>query len=142
MAATARLTPRRNISVMSFPLIIPIIVTAAHITKQSTTNTLPSDSNFWFKGDFSSSIFWIKSAILPISVFIPIELTLKIPLPLTTVVPINPPLLLLLRASLLTPTDSPVSKDSSTTIPELSTKKPSAGILSPASSITISPIVR
>ena len=37
---------------------------------------------------------------------------------------------------------SPVSKDSSITNPELSTKSPSAGILSPASNITMSPIVR
>ena len=41
-----------------------------------------------------------------------------------------------------TPTDSPVNNDSSTTIFGLSIKKPSAGILSPASNITISPIVK
>ncbi len=138
IAATARLTPSKNISVISFPLTIPIIVTREHITRHTATRILPKESSFLFKGDLSSSIFWIRFAILPISVFIPIVLTLNKPFPFTTVVPINPLLLFFLSASLLTPTDSPVRRDSSTTIPELSTKKPSAGILSPASNITTS----
>ena len=45
IAATARLTPSKNISVMSFPLIIPITVTIAHITKHITTRTFPNESN-------------------------------------------------------------------------------------------------
>ena len=141
IAATAKDTPSINISPISLPLIMPSTVTTAHITRHITTSTFPSESSFSLSGDFSSSIFWRRSAILPISVFIPISKTLNRPLPFKTFVPIKP-VLLPLFTSLLTPTDSPVNKDSSITIPVPSINSPSAGILSPASNTTISPIVK
>ena len=81
-----------------------------------------------------------RLAILPISVFIPIASTSIIPLPFKTIVPIYPSFLSFI-VSLETPTDSPVSNDSSTTILEASINLPSAGILSPASTTTTSPKV-
>ena len=101
---------------------------------------MPSESNLSLNGDFSSSILSRRLAIFPISVFIPIPSTSKIPLPFNTVVPINPWFFPLFE-SLDTPTDSPVKRDSSIIIPDASTNVPSAGILSPASKITKSPIV-
>ena len=68
--------------------------------------------------------------------------TVNNPFPFSIVVPIYPLRFSFLFVSLETPTDSPVNKDSSTIIDEPSRNSPSAGILSPASSTTTSPIVR
>ena len=81
-----------------------------------------------------------RFAIFPISVSIPIESINSNPLPFKTIVPMYPSFFPLL-VSLDIPTDSPVNNDSSTTILAASINVPSAGILSPASNTTASPIV-
>ena len=87
IAATAKLTPSKNISVKSFPLIIPNIVTKAHIAKHNTSKIFPNPSNLSLRGDFSSSMSCNISAIDPIFVLIPIAVTLNLPLPFNTLVP-------------------------------------------------------
>ncbi len=83
------------------------------------------------------------SAILPISVAIPVAITIDLPLPPVIVVPIytmfcfapnSEFVFLAATAFLLTGADSPVSNDSSTSMFKHSISIASAGTLSPASS--------
>ncbi len=157
MAATARLTATIKVSRMLSPVMFGALRSrstpkiTAQMTMTSTLRMRLSWLSFFCSGVSSSRAFASASAILPISVFMPVPTTTARPRPYTTVLPIYA----MLRRSpsgtscpssaasastcLFTDTDSPVSAASSTFRLAHSVRRTSAGIASPASSTTTSP---
>ena len=81
IAATAKLTAVKNISITSFPYNKPIPKIAKHIINATIPKVFPSLFNFPWSGVSPSSAEFIISAILPTSVFIPVSTTTAFPLP-------------------------------------------------------------
>ena len=163
IAATARETAiikeSRNVSpVMPSGLMAARSKPTAKITIQIPTTRTVKILLSWFSFNWSgvsSSLALAKaSAILPISVFIPVPVITALPRPYTTVEPIyimffrSPrgtsfsPSRFKIETILLTGTDSPVSAASSIFMLALSMIRPSAGTASPASKSTTSPGTR
>ena len=118
-------------------------------TRINIDNFFPKSSRFTCSGVRFSDVFFIRSAIFPTSVFMPIAVTSYLPLPYVTKLPENT-LFVWSPSAVPTATSSrffstamlsPVSALSSTFRLAHSISFPSAGIQSPASSITSSPIV-
>ena len=141
-AATAKLIPPKSICTTGSPLKMPIRATIAHIIRQKVTIISPSFSSLFCKGVSWVPADTIISAILPISVSIPVAITTAFPLPFVTRLPMYNMLplvipfclwFLLLISFFETGTDSPVSIDSSKNreLPSIITQ--SAGTRSPAS---------
>ena len=80
-AATARLTPQRNISRSSWPLKIPRAETTATTASEPIPSHLPISAILLSRGVVSSSTSWIIWAILPNSVSIPVATTTAFPRP-------------------------------------------------------------
>ncbi len=80
-AATARLTPHRNISKSSFPLRTPRSDMTATTATEPTPSHCPISAILLSRGVSSSSTIWIISAILPNSVSMPVLTTTAFPRP-------------------------------------------------------------
>ncbi len=118
------------------------------IKRQQKTSQRPNWAKRFCKGVPPSSTSWIKPAICPISVAMPVPTTSPAPLPRVTTVPIKA----IFRRSpkgvfgehttsahLDTGSDSPVKTASSTSRRSASPIRTSAGIISPVLSSTTSP---
>ena len=157
IAATASEIASMKVSIMTSMLRRPALITPsanmnAHMTSTSLVSISGSGTNVTLNSQGSSSACARASAILPISVSMPVAVMTTLPLPYTTALPMYTMLVLspsgtsfapsaIARAPvcLVTGTDSPVRAASSTFMDASSMMRPSAGTLSPASSMTTSP---
>ncbi len=148
IAATARLTAVRNIKRGASPLKSPVVKTIAHITITVIPSLCPNFDSLFCRGVRTSSSSCSKEAIFPSSVFIPVETTMPVPRPYDTVVPLKAMFTLSpsginfsssVHMLFSTGTDSPVSAASSIFNFAASVSLISAGIILPASSMTMSP---
>ncbi len=149
MAATARLIPAKNIVKTCSPRYIPIKVTRVQTRRQIMIRYLPSCPSLTCSGVNSSFSLFIMRAISPMTVSMPVATTTALPRPRVTPVPIKAILATSARGisppgiapgSLAMGTDSPVRDASSISRLLLSSSLKSAGILSPASIKTMSPV--
>ncbi len=88
MAATETATAVVNISTKSLPLTIPSIKIAMLMIPITIPTVIEKRATFFCKGVFSSLVLLTISAILPISVSIPVATAITFALPSSTTVPI------------------------------------------------------
>ena len=89
IAATANPTDVINISIGFIFFIIPIINIIKHIAKHAIPNILPTSPSFFCIGVSGVSLFFIRFAIWPTFVFIPVSVTIAVACPVITLLPIN-----------------------------------------------------
>ncbi len=121
ITATATLIPASSSKTIDSPLRIPRIIIMTDMSIPNRARALPSLSSRLCNGVGSCFTACRIEAILPSSVFIPVETTTALPLPCVTIVPMNIELHLSARAvssvqimpaSFSTGSDSPVNADS------------------------------
>ena len=122
--------------------------TSAQMISIPAARWLPNWSRLICSGVFFSPVLFIRAAILPISVFIPVPVTRTVPRPAATREPENTMLCCSARgtfSALIFPVffstliDSPVRELSFTSRECVSSRRPSAATMSPASRSRISP---
>ena len=151
IAATAIATddmklPKRVLSLKKMPN--TKMTAATEMT--NAVMTLPSTARIFSSGVFAVSVFSRRSAILPISVSLPVRTTTAFACPLTTndeeysmfLRSKTPVFSSHVPAFLVTPTDSPVSADSSHLSSSARRTRQSAGTMSPSSRSMTSPGTR
>ena len=149
MAETPTATIKKKIFAAGIPSAYPTKPSIIQTTSKTILIILEKDSIRLIRGGFSDSVVRSESAIWPISVSAAVAVTTPVPLPFCTVVaakamfkrsPIasaSPPFNT--SVFLLTATDSPVSRASSTDNSITSISRKSAGTLNPYSNNTTSP---
>jgi len=148
MAATASATAKSSASVSIIPLYMLRAKTTAQMIIMATDSFLLKLSMVTWRGVFLSEVSFIRSAILPSSVPRPTLVMTARPLPYVTSEPekimlswspratFSSGMISMLFSAL---SDSPVSALSLVFIEWFSNSRPSPGMTSPASSITMSP---
>ena len=147
MAETAAATANSRISVAGMPRYRPTVTSRTHTLNTTTIIVLPRRAMPFWRGVGSGTTCLMASAILPISVCIPVWVTTAVARPYVTVVPICSMFFRSATATspasvsvcLSTGMDSPVKSDSFTARLEAFNRRASAGTLSPASIARMSP---
>ena len=148
MAATPRLTAVMNIVNIGRPCREPKIKTRKQMARTVMPSTLPVCARCFFRGVSGAVSCWMRLAILPTCVSIPVWVTTAVAWPDNTT---DPALTILIKsprevssfnlqeAFFFTGSDSPVREDSSTLSPSACNKRASAGTMEPAERTMISP---